>query len=76
MNTNGWTDYLVKQEQYRDQLREAERQRLARLVAGGCQGSTLGQAVGRLASRIIRGREPSPRQGPCGEYNHLVEKAA
>lgn len=75
MNTNGWTEYMVKQEQYRDQLREAERRRLVRLVTDECQGSTFGQVIRKLASGMTK-REPSTGREPCGEYNHLAEKAA
>ena len=72
---NGWSDYSMKQEQYRDQLREAERQRLIKLVADGCQEVAVRQAIRSLVSGMTRRR--SPRGGvPCGDYNHLLEKAA
>jgi len=72
---NGWNDYSMKQEQYRDQLREAERQRLIKLVADGCQEAAVSQAIRGLVSGLTRQR--SPRGGvPCGDYNHLLEKAA
>lgn len=72
---NGWNDYAMKQEQYRDQLREAERQRLVRLVADDCQESASGQTVRTLVSGM-RKRRPSRGQVPCGESNRLLEKAA
>jgi hypothetical protein len=70
----GWDDYLMKQEQYRDQLREAERQRLARLVADDCQESASGQTIRTLVSGM-RKRRPSRGQVPCGENNRFSEKA-
>ena len=72
---NGWNDYSMKREQYRDQLREAERQRLIKLVADGCQEAAVRQAIRSLVSGMTRRR--SLRGGvPCSEYNHLLEKAA
>lgn len=72
---NGWDDYLMKQQQYRDQLREAERQRLVRQAADDCQEAAFGQAIKNLVSGVTRQR-PSRGRVPCGEYNHLSEKAA
>jgi hypothetical protein len=71
---NGWNDYLMKQEQYRDQLLGAERHRLAKMVAGEPQGSASGQTVRTLVSGI-RKRRRSRSHVPCGEYNRLLEKA-
>ena len=72
---NGWNDYVMKQEQYRDQLREAERQRLVRLVADDCQDAASRQAMRNTVSGLNRQRLSKGRV-PCGEYNHLLEKAA
>ena len=72
---NGWGDYMMKQEQYRDQLRGAERHRVAKLVADDCQESGLWQALRNLISGITK-RQRSLDRVPCGEYGRLVEKAA
>jgi len=72
---NGWNDYSMKQEQYRDQLREAEKQRLVKLVADDCQGAASGQAKRNSASGA-KGQRLSKGRVPCSEYNHLLEKAA
>jgi len=71
---NGWNDYLMKQEQYRDQLLGAERHRLAKMVAGELQESASGQTVRTLVSGMRRRRSRS--HVPCGEYNCLLEKVA
>ncbi len=44
---NGWNEYAMKQEQYRDQLRGAEQHRLVKLVADACGsiGMTGGQSM-------------------------------
>ncbi len=42
---SGWNDYLMKQEQYRDQLRDAEKRRLIKQVKGDCQESALQRAA-------------------------------
>jgi len=70
---NGWNDYLMKQEQYRDQLLGAERHRLAKMVAGELQESASGQTVRTLVSGM---RRRSRSHVPCGEYNCLLEKVA
>ena len=72
---NGWSGYMMKQEQYRDQLREAERHRLAKLVTDDCQESGLEQALRNLVSGITK-RWGSRDRVPCGEYGLLAEKAA
>lgn len=72
---NGWNDYLMKQEQYRDQLREAERQRLVKFVADDCQDTASRQAMSVSVSSA-KGQRPSRGRAPCGEYKHLLEKAA
>jgi hypothetical protein len=71
---NGWNEYMMRHEQYRDQLRGAERQRLARLVTDDCQDSGLGQALGKLVSRMTK-HQPSVDRVPCGEYGRLAERA-
>jgi hypothetical protein len=63
---NGWSEYLMKQEQYRDQARDAGRQRLVKLAAEGCQGSAIGQTIRHLVSGAARGS-----QVPCGEPARL-----
>jgi hypothetical protein len=77
---NGWNDYIMKQEQYRDQLREVERQRLIKLVVDDCQEWTFGQVIRNLVSGMAKLsgmiEQRPPRGGvPCGDYGHLVEKA-
>jgi hypothetical protein len=72
---NGWSEYTMKQEQYRDQLRGAERHRLAKLVEDDCQESGLSQALRNLISGITKRRRSRDRV-PCGEYSRLAEKAA
>ena len=72
---NGFGEYTMGQEQYRDQLREAERHRLAKLVTDDCQESGLGQALSNLVSGITKHWGSGDRV-PCGEYGLLAEKAA
>jgi hypothetical protein len=72
---NGWNEYAMKQEQYRDQLRGAEQHRLVKLVAGDCQEALAGQAIKNLVSGMT-GRRPARGRVPCGEYNRLLERAA
>jgi hypothetical protein len=72
---SGWNDYLMKQEQYRDQLRDAEKHRLIKQVRGDCQESALQRAArGMLAA--ARGRGPVRDESPCGGPSRLVEKVA
>jgi hypothetical protein len=42
---------------------------------GNCQEAAFGQAIKNLVSGVTRQR-PSKGRVPCGEYNHLLEKAA
>ena len=72
---NGWIESMMKQEQYRDQLRDVERHRLAKLVKDDCQESGLEQALRNLISGITKRRGFRDRV-PCGEYGLLAEKAA
>lgn len=72
---NGFGEYTMGQEQYRDHLREADRHRLAKLVTDDCQESGLEQALRNLVSGITQRRGPRV-QVPCGEYGLLAEKAA
>jgi hypothetical protein len=72
---NGWNEYAMKQEQYRDQLREAEQHRLVKLVADDCQEAAFGRAIRNLVSGMTR-RRPSRDRVPCGEHNRLLERAA
>jgi hypothetical protein len=72
---NGWSDYTMRREQYRDQLRGAEKHRVAKLVTDDCHESGLGQALRNLISGITR-HQPSLDRVPCGEYGRLAEKAA
>ena len=71
---NGWNDYMMKQEQYRDQLRGAERQRLIKLVADDCRETSFGQTLRNLVSGIMQ-RRWSEGPVPCGEYGRLAERA-
>jgi hypothetical protein len=52
---NGWNEYAMKQEQYRDQLRGAEQHRLVKLVADDCQEAPFGQAIRNLVSGMTQG---------------------
>jgi hypothetical protein len=72
---NGWNEYAMKREQYRDQLRGAEQHRLVKLVADDCQEAPFGQAIRNLVSGMTRRRHARGRV-PCGENNRLLEKAA
>jgi len=69
-----WTDYLMKQEQYKDQLCEAEKQRLIKQMAGDCPEGLM-SALKRQVSAIAR-RQPSHDESPCGGRPRLAEKAA
>ena len=72
---SGWNDYLMKQEQYRDQLRDAEKHRLVKQAKGDCQESALQRAArGMLAA--ARGQGLAREESPCGGPSRLVEKAA
>ena len=72
---NGWNEYQMKREQYRDQARDADRHRVAKLVANDCQESAVGQVFRNLVSGMSR-RRPASGQAPCGEPTRLLEKAA
>lgn len=75
---NGWNDFIMKQEQYRDQSREAARQRLIKLVVDGSQGSGSSPKRGNLVLSMTAQRASRRRAvccEPC-EPNRLVEKAA
>jgi hypothetical protein len=72
---NGWNDFIMKQEQYRDQSREAARQRLIKSVADSSQGPGSSPKRGNLVLRITNQRA-SRRRAACCESNCLVEKAA
>jgi len=71
---NGYNDYMMKQEQYRDQLRGAERHRLVKLVADDCQESAFGKTLRNLFSGMTT-RQQSAGRVPCGEYGRLAEHA-
>ena len=71
---NGWNEYAMKQEQYQDQLREAEHHRLVKLVADDCQEAPSGRAIRDLLSAVTR--RPFRGSVPCGENNRLLERAA
>jgi hypothetical protein len=70
-----WTDYLMKQEQYRDQLRQAEKERLIKQLQADCGSPTPGQALGGLVAALT-GRGPDRQDNPCGGQTRLAEKAA
>ena len=72
---NGWNEFSMKQEQYRDQLREAEGHRLVKLVADDCHEAAFGQAIRKLVSGVT-GRQPSGGRVRCGEHNLMLEKSA
>jgi hypothetical protein len=71
----GWNDYLVKREQYRDQLREAENYRLMKQAKGDCHESEIGR-VARGVLAAIRNRKSDREETPCGGPTRLVEKTA
>ncbi len=52
---NGWTDYMVKQEQYRDQLREAENHRQIKRLLADQERSAIWQPIGSLVLGITKG---------------------
>lgn len=68
-----WTDYLMKQEQYKDQRREAEKQRLIKQVTADCPEELM-PAVKRQVSAVAR--RPSGNENPCGGRPRMAEKAA
>ena len=70
-----WKDYAMKQEQYRDQLREAQKQRLVRPVTAGCQDSTIRHTISNLVSGLRAG-QAAKREVPCPESAGLAGKAA
>jgi hypothetical protein len=70
-----WRDYTVKQEQYRDLLREAEKERLIKQLQDDCGSSTPGQARGGLVAALTR-RGPARQDDPCGGQTRLAGKAA
>ena len=47
-----WRDYEVKQEQYRDALREAELRRLVKLAEASGNSEGVMQVLQRLASKL------------------------
>jgi hypothetical protein len=77
-----WTDYLMKQEQYRDLLREAEKERLIKQLQDDCGPSQPGQARGGLIAALTRRparrdwRGPDQQDNPCGGQTRLAGKAA
>ena len=71
----GWSEFAVKQEQYQDLLREAERQRLIKHVRAGRERSATWQAIRDLALAITK-RQPVEGEVPCGEHSRLAGKAA
>jgi hypothetical protein len=68
-----WTDYLVKQEQYKDQLRDAEKQHLIKQVTGDCAEGLM-PAVKRQVSAAAR-RRSSEDENPYGGRPRMAEKA-
>jgi hypothetical protein len=68
-------DYVVKQEQYRDQVREAEKRHLIRLAVDDCERSATWQAIKTLVLGITT-RQPTRDQIPCRDMTLLAEKAA
>lgn len=72
---NGWNEYQMKREQYRDQARDANRHRVIKLAADGCQESAVGQVFRNLVSGVA-GRRQASGQVPCGEPTRLLEKVA
>ncbi len=68
-----WRDFEVKQEQHRDALREAEKQRLIKLAtATDCDESQLKQV---LKSLFAKG-QASQNDTPCGGQRQFADKAA
>jgi hypothetical protein len=64
---NGWNDYAVKQEQYRDQLREAEKQRLIRHIKrDDCEDAAARRTGQGLIERLMQ-RRPGHAPQPCRE---------
>ena len=58
-----WRDYAVKQEQYLDQIRQADKQRLIRQVTAGREESGLWQAIKERALEMTKGQPTKGLQG-------------
>lgn len=70
---NFWTDYSVREEQYRDQLRQAEKHRLVKQVRVNGAGLALGQAIENLANKATKSQAGS-RKASGREHNRLAGK--
>ena len=72
---NGWSDYAMKREQFRDQIRGAERQRQIKRMMANCEKPPIWQTIGNLVSGITK-EQPVRGEVPCGEHARLAGKTA
>ena len=72
---NGWSDYMIKQEQYRDQIRSADRQRQIKRMMADCEKPAIWQPIGNLVSGITR-EKPVRGKVPCGDHARMAGKTA
>ena len=70
-----WTVYQIKQEQYRDLLRDAQQQRLINQMQADRRRSGLGRAIGGLAA-VLAMRQPVKAGRPHNGQACLAEKRA
>ena len=70
---NGWSDYTMKQEQYRDQIRSADRQGQIKRMMADCEKPAIWQTIGHLVSAITK-EQPVRGEVPCGEHARLAGK--
>jgi hypothetical protein len=73
---NFWTDYSVRKEQYRDQLRRTEKQRLVKQVRVNGARLALGQAIDNLANKATKKSQSPNRKAPSREHSRLARKTA
>lgn len=72
---NGWSDYTMKQEQYRDQIHGAHRQRQIKRMMADCEKPAIWQTIGNLVSGITK-EQPVRGEVPCSEHARLAGKTA
>ena len=72
---NGWSDYIMKQEQYRDQIRSADRQRQIKRIWANFEMPSIWRTIGNLVSGTTK-KQPVRDEVPCGERARLAGKIA
>jgi hypothetical protein len=70
-----WNNYAAKKEQYRDQLREAEKRRLIKLCQAEREGSALWASFKNLVSGIGK-RQVAGNHAPGAETTRLTSRMA